>query len=140
MAESFLLIVGLLLLLIVAIFSIRLFNVRRLTRKRTSGDNREQMLAEAAIEAKRLNEQRRKAVEELAISESETLIDTEEPATRRSNFAIVGTESGKTTTTPEAQPSALIDSESTRQEADAERKAAEDAARRDAERQAAEDA
>ncbi len=147
MDESLLLVIGSLLLLIVAIGAIRLFNVRRLARKRAALEASERLLGEAAIEAKRLSEQRRAAEKEIA--DSITIIDTHEPPRRESEFdyhvetphhvAEAVADPGKTElvdTAPEAEREAAEDAA----RRDAERKAAEDTARRDAERKAAEDA
>ena len=147
MDESLLLVIGSLLLLIVAIGAIRLFNVRRLARKRAALEASERLLGEAAIEAKRLSEQRRAAEKEIA--DSITIIDTHEPPRRESEFdyhvetphhvAEAVADPGKTElvdTAPEAEREAAEDAA----RRDAERKAAEDAARREAERKAAEDA
>ena len=134
MDESLLLVIGSLLLLIVAIGAIRLFNVRRLARKRAALEASERLLGEAAIEAKRLSEQRRAAEKEIA--DSITIIDTHEPPRRESEFDYhVETPHHVAEAVADPGKTELVDTAP-----EAEREAAEDAARRDAERKATEDA
>ncbi|HOL64349.1 MAG TPA: hypothetical protein PLB97_03305, partial [Accumulibacter sp.] len=153
MGESLLLIVGSLLLLIVVIISLRLFNVRRLARKRAAS---ERMLLEAAIEAKRLNEERNKAAEERPLSDSETIVAQPETEASDSEFtaADIGSRKAITATDDSGRPSTVIDCTTAEipgsavdqqavEEAahrEAERRAAEEAAHREAERRAAEEA
>lgn len=139
MGESLLLIVGSLLLLIVVIISLRLFNVRRLARKRAAS---ERMLLEAAIEAKRLNEERNKAAEERPLSDSETIVAQPETEASDSEFtaADIGSRKAITATDDSGRPSTVIDCTTAEIPGSAvDQQAVEEAAHREAERRTAEE-